>query len=276
MDVGGAVQTLHAECVRLESLIYGPLANSTIVTDVNALGHPSESYTRRSPPSGEVHVWRIALAQADDVVERLKNHLADDELAKAARYHFASDRRRSIVRRAALRTILAGYLVIDPAAIQFTYGPQGKPAAATPGGELHFNASHSGELALVAVAGQPLGVDLERWREVADADLVARRFFTPDEVAVQRAAADPNRLFLQHWTRKEAIIKAVGKGLTMPLNAFDVSAAGAGQVVMTHEAGEQKWHLQDLQPRENYLAALATAEPLERTGWRDWHFLAAV
>lgn len=244
---------------------------------MNASGQPIESHAPRwSPSAGEIHVWRIELLRADDVVERLKDYLADDELAKAACYHFASDRRRSIVRRAALRTILAGYLAIEPAAIRFTYGPQGKPAVATPGVEIHFNASHSGELALVAVAGQPLGVDLERCREMADAELVARRFFTPNEVAVQRAAADPNRLFLQHWTRKEAIIKAVGKGLSMPLNAFDVSAAGAGQIVLTQEAGEQKWHLQDLQPRENYLAALATAEPIERVCWRDGDFLAAV
>ncbi|MGH7193877.1 MAG: 4'-phosphopantetheinyl transferase family protein, partial [Candidatus Saccharimonadales bacterium] len=171
----------------------------------------------------EVEVWRVALEQPPDAVERLNTLLADDELARSARYRFESDWRRSIVRRGALRSILAEYVGLAAADLRFAYGPQGKPSLAAPDAEIYFNLSHSGELALVAVGQTPLGVDLERWREVADADLVARRFFTPNEVAIQRAALDGNRLFLQHWTRKEAIIKAVGKGLSMPLDTFDVS-----------------------------------------------------
>lgn len=228
------------------------------------------------PSAAVVDVWRVALEQPPRTVERLKSLLTDDELATAARYHFPVHRRRSIVRCAALRTILAGYLGAEAAELRFVYGAQGKPALAEPTAAVHFNVSHSGELALMSVGKQPLGVDLEQWREVADADLVARRFFTPNEVAAQRAAPDGNQLFLRHWTRKEAVIKAVGRGLSMPLNTFDISAADAGQadagqIVQINEAGgEQRWHVRDLDPAEGYLAALASAGPIEHVRWRDW------
>lgn len=223
------------------------------------------------PSAAVVDVWRVGLEQPPEIVESLKTLLADDELATAARYHFPVHRRRSIVRRGALRTILAGYLGAGPAAIRFIYGPQGKPALDEPAAAIHFNLSHSGELALVAVGQQPLGVDLEQWRQVADADLVARRFFTPNEVAAQRAAPDGNQLFLRHWTRKEAVIKAVGRGLSMPLNTFDISAADTGQIVQIDESGgEQRWRVRDLDPAEGYLAALASAGPIEHVRWRDW------
>lgn len=222
-------------------------------------------------PSAAVVVWRVGLEQPPGTVERLKSLLTDDERAKAARYHFPTHRRRSILRRGALRTILAGYLGAEAAELRFVYGPQGKPALAEPTAAVHFNVSHSGELALMAVGQRPLGVDLEQWREVADADLVARRFFTPNEVAAQSAARDGNQLFLRHWTRKEAVIKAVGRGLSMPLNTFDISAVDAGQIVQINEAGgEQRWHVRDLDPAEGYLAALASAGPIERVCWRDW------
>lgn len=223
------------------------------------------------PSASVVDVWRVGLEQAAEAVERLKTLLADDELATAARYHFPVHRRRSIVRRGALRTILAGYLGVEAVELRFIYGPQGKPALTEPTAAVHFNVSHSGELALVAIGQQPLGVDLEQWREVADADLVARRFFTPHEAAAQRAAPDGNQLFLRHWTRKEAVIKAVGRGLSMPLNTFDISAADAGQIAQIDEpGGEQRWHVQDLNPAEGYLAALASAGPIEDVRWRDW------
>ncbi|HJT34996.1 MAG TPA: 4'-phosphopantetheinyl transferase superfamily protein [Pirellulales bacterium] len=224
-----------------------------------------------TPSAAVFDVWRVGLEQYAETVERLKSLLADDELTTAARYHFPVHRRRSVVRRAALRTILAEYAGAGPAELRFVYGPQGKPALAETTAAVHFNVSHSGELALVAVGQQPLGVDLEQWREVADADLVARRFFTPNEVAAQRAAPDGNQLFLRHWTRKEAVIKAVGRGLSMPLNTFDVSAIDAGQIVRIDEpGGEQRWNVHDLAPAEGYLAALASAGPIEHVRWRDW------
>lgn len=219
-----------------------------------------------------VDVWRVGLEQPAETVERLKTLLADDELATAARYHFPVHCRRSVVRRGTLRTILSEYLGAEPAEIRFVYGPHGKPALAAPAPAIHFNVSHSAELALIAVGQQRLGVDLEQWRAVADADLVARRFFTPQEVAAQRAAPDGNQLFLRHWTRKEAVIKAVGRGLSMPLNAFDISAIDTGQIVRIEEpGGERQWHLQDLEPPEGYLAALASAGPIEHVRWRDWN-----
>jgi 4'-phosphopantetheinyl transferase len=223
--------------------------------------------TSRPPPESPavddetVHVWRIQLAGDGERAERLATLLSADERARAARFHFDRHRRHYIVGRASLRRILASYIALLPSQIVFHYGPQGKPELANNDGErspLSFNLSHSGELALCAIARRPLGVDLEWLREVPDADLIAARFFTPAEVARQRASADRGAAFLRHWTRKEAVIKAVGVGLSVPLDTFDVSSPEKGPTVLGCSGGEHEvWHVVDLEAPAGYVAALA-------------------
>lgn len=223
----------------------------------------------------EVHLWRIATDQPCDA-QALRQVLSPDEQAKADRFRFERDRRRAIVRRAALRHILAGYVEIAPAELSFRYGPQGKPRLAEPFCESgrEFNLSFSGELALCAVARRPLGIDLEQERPVKNAALVAKHFFTPDEIALQNAAPDANQVFLRHWTRKEALIKATGSGLSVPLNGFDVSWLPDGsprRVSLPDAAGLlTTWWLSDLPAEGGWLAALATAVRTATIEWRAW------
>src|SRR6185503_1727872 len=92
--------------------------------------------------------------------------------------------------------------------------------------DLEFNLSHSGALALVAAArGRPVGVDVERHRPGVETLEIAARFFTPRELGALRALDADGRVagFFLCWTRKEAYVKARGEGLTVPLDAFDVS-----------------------------------------------------
>lgn len=222
----------------------------------------------------EVHVWRIHTdRETDPAVPR--QILSLDELAKADRFRFERDRQRCAARRAALRKILAGYLATSPETLTFRYGPQGKPELSGPFSQsgYYFNLSFSGELALCAVARWPLGVDVERERLVESAALVAKHYFTASEIAVQNAAEDANCVFLRHWTRKEALIKATGSGLAVPLNTFDVSQlAGqdAWQVSLPDVSGAPTtWWLQDLLAPSGWLAALATARRPETLEWRD-------
>jgi len=222
----------------------------------------------------EVHLWRIATDRPCDVPS-LRELLAVDERAKADRFRFDRDRRRCIVRRAAVRQILARYLGASPGELAFCYGPQGKPSLGAPfcDAGLEFNLSVSGETTLCAVGRQPLGVDLERYRHVEDAGLVAKHFFTPAEISLQGAADDANRVFLRHWTRKEALIKATGSGLSVPLNSFDVSwlpDGAAHQVTLDDAEGRSTtWYLRDLEPAPDELAALATVSPTARIRWCD-------
>ena len=223
----------------------------------------------------EVHIWRIALDRGADPGE-LTDILSADERERAGRYRFERDRRRAIVRRAALRQILADYLKASPAELEFACGPQGKPALVEQGAHTawHFNLSFSNELALCAIARQPLGVDIEWLRPVENAALVAKHFFTPAEVRLQSESTDVDHVFLTHWTRKEALIKATGSGLSVPLNSFDVSAVSQvrhWQVTLANAAGRPStWWLCDLAPSPEYLAALATAFRAERQRWFDW------
>ncbi|HET6882238.1 MAG TPA: 4'-phosphopantetheinyl transferase superfamily protein [Pirellulales bacterium] len=243
---------------------------------------------------GKVHVWRIATDRSYDL-PALRSVLSEDEIAKADRFRFENDRRRAVLRRAALRQILARYAGASPNELRFVYGPQGKPAldAAFLPAELHFNLSFSGELALCAVGRWPLGIDVERERQVENANLVAKHFFTAAEIALQDAAGDPNRVFLRHWTRKEALIKATGSGLSVPLNSFDVSGgvrgqgsgfsgaqaeltpssqdvACAQQVSLPNASGETTaWWLYDLAPPAGWCAALATLKPIAQFEWHD-------
>lgn len=222
----------------------------------------------------EVHVWRIFTDRQTEL-RLLRQTLSEDERAKADRFRFERDQRRCVLRRAALRRILADYLGTRPEQIEFAYGRQGKPELAVPfsSSGYQFNLSFSGELALCAVGRWPLGIDLEQERLVENAALVAKHFFTAGEIALQSAAENPNQVFLRHWTRKEALIKATGSGLAVPLNTFDVSQLSdqvAWQVTLPDALGTAtSWWLQDLIAPSGWMAALGTARRCENLQWRD-------
>lgn len=156
------------------------------------------------------------------VIDALSTLLNSTELARANRYRFDDDRRRSIVARAATRRLLSRYLGADPRSLVVVEEEQGKPALRDH--EMEFNASHSGDLVGLAFArGTPVGVDVERRRELHDTLALARRYFSAGEVAIVENAADTEDAFFTIWTAKEAIVKASGKGIgTGELHGFTV------------------------------------------------------
>jgi 4'-phosphopantetheinyl transferase len=224
---------------------------------------------------GVVHVWAARLDEpsACGHVELLSR----DEIARAERFHFARDRRRFVAARTLLRQIAGNYLSSDPADLRFVYGATGKPALAQPESPLRFNLSHSGEIALFAFAmGCELGVDVELERELPEAEGIAERYFSPAERAELRRLAPEERpsAFFRCWTRKEAFIKATGDGLSLPLDAFDVTAGpGKPARLLRVEGGTQtcrRFWLQDLEPAGGFAAALAVdGHParIERWAW---------
>jgi 4'-phosphopantetheinyl transferase len=214
---------------------------------------------------GQVHVWRLSLDLPPDTLESLWLMLSADEQARANRYRFAHDRRWFIARHGRLRLILARYLGLDPASLQFSYNPYGKPALQPQAtGSLCFNLSHSQGLALFAFARRvDIWVDLEHMRVDFNHLELADRFFSSRELVELRAlppALRPQAFFLC-WTRKEAFIKAHGEGLSLPLEHFDVSLApGEPARLVTTQAGLEapdRWSLFNLEPAPDYLAALA-------------------
>ncbi len=234
-----------------------------------------------SPPADlalgadEVHVWRVALDQPDDVADRLGAALSADERGRAARLVTAALRRRFLVARGALRQILGRYTYLAPGAVRFRYGPRGKPMLDAEDGLLRFNLSHSGDLALVAVSrGREIGVDVERIRPDRDLDRIATRFFSTVEVAALLALprAERAEAFYHCWTRKEAYIKALGDGLAIPLDSFDVAfAPGAPAALLASRldpAETRRWSMAALDPGPGYAGAVV----VEGEGWVGRYF----
>jgi 4'-phosphopantetheinyl transferase len=232
-----------------------------------------------APIPEEVHVWRVWLDRPAASVDSLAATLAADERERADRFLHADLRRRFVVGRGALRSILSRYLGRPPAAIRFEYGRQGKPALADDRGlsPLGFNLSHSHELALCAVAlGREVGVDVERERTVANLSQIAERFFSRSERLALHALppTDQTRAFFTCWTRKEAYIKARGEGLRIPLDAFDVTLLPdepAHLLATRHDPGDvHRWSLRELEPGPGYVGALA----VEGESWqiRCWEW----
>lgn len=226
-----------------------------------------------SPALGDdVQVWAAPLDPSAEVIRSHAALLAPDERARAERFRFERDRRRFVVARGVLRTLLGRYLGTDPRRVAFRYESHGKPALGEGfGGQgIHFNVSHSGEMALYAFArGRELGVDVEEVRPMEDGLEIAERFFSPAEVAAFRAlpAEIRDEAFFNCWTRKEAYIKAVGEGLSFPLHVFDVSLAPGepARLLASRDAKQaERWSLQGLpDPAPGYRAAIV----VEGEGW---------
>ena len=159
---------------------------------------------------------------ADDILDALANLLTTAECARADRYRFPDDRRRSIVARAATRRFLGRYLNADPATLVIDEEEFGKPVLRDRA--IEFNASHSGDLVAVAFSRESaVGIDVERRRQLTDTIALARRYFSAEEVAIVERATDTCDAFFAIWTAKEAIVKASGKGIgTGDLHGFTV------------------------------------------------------
>jgi 4'-phosphopantetheinyl transferase len=214
----------------------------------------------------EVHVWRIALVQPKQVIQHYRTFLAKDEIQRADRFYFEKDRNSFTVARGALREILGACLNLNPREINFTYGPQGKPDLAEPQrtSGLRFNLSHSGGIALLAVArNRELGIDVEQIRPDFASLEIATRFFSPEECARLQAlpAHQSVDAFFNCWTRKEAYIKARGQGLSIPLDSFVVAfAPGDEPALLQVKSGDEnfsRWCFHALHPGPGYKAALA-------------------
>ncbi len=190
-----------------------------------------EQHSPSTPPFlgvQDAHVWRIDLT-ATHLARTLRPVLSAAECARADRFHRAEHADRFVVAHGVLRCILAGYLHESPAELQFQNGEHGKPSLANAVASVEFNLSHSGDIALLAVArGRAVGVDVEQWDDTVEHLAIAERFFSPIERTVLRSLALERGAhvaggFFAAWSRKEAYLKATGVGIARGLHHFDVS-----------------------------------------------------
>jgi len=228
---------------------------------------------------GDIHVWRLNLIPEGHAGHALEGFLSEDERCRAARFHSATDRRRFLMRRGACRQILARYLEVHPHALHLAPGPHGKPEIQdqSAAGPLHFNWSQSADRGLLVVApGCRVGVDMEHHRPLPEAMPLARAFFSPAEVAalerlpeaVQQAA------FFDCWTRKEAFVKALGAGLSFPLNRFTVSVGPEEPARLVEVDGNpaeaDRWSMMSLDLGGDWSASLVSEGPWAQVFFYDW------
>ncbi len=177
------------------------------------------------PPALGMALWLVDLEAPARVHDDPApgDWLDEAERARAARFHFERDAHRYRASHTALRHLLARRTGVAAPALRFTAGSHDKPRLELPGAPA-FNMSHSGRWALIGIGGPlPLGVDIEAPREMDDLMALAERNFTATECRELLALPEAGRLraFLRCWTRKEAVLKAVGSGLSIEPGLFE-------------------------------------------------------
>ena len=226
-----------------------------------------------------MHVWWAALDPPRQSLPGLLSLLSADEKARAQRFYFERDYLRYIAGRACLRWLLGGYLGLQPVQIEFEYNPLGKPALKTAldGRVLQFNLSNSDNRVLYVFSWQRrVGIDLELVHPMPDEDDFARQFFCAPESALLRSlSGDAKRkTFFELWTCKEALLKAMGDGLTKPINEVEVALQDGGARLVSIACDPRPaadWQLVVFQPAPGYQAALA----VEGAGWKTSYYHAS-
>ena len=216
-----------------------------------------------------VHLWAWALQPAARDLSAHAEILDRQERERMQRFHFAADSERYAVAHGNLRRILGAYLNLAPERLCFRNNQFGKPEL--PGEiSLKFNLSHSKSIAVLAVDhAQPVGVDVEDVRPIETE--VADGHFSATELTDLRGLQGDAWLtgFYRCWTRKEAILKAEGVGLSRALDTFDVSLLPdkKAELISTRQRFSYPWKLHDLSPSSGTIGALATAQPHARLAY---------
>ncbi|MFI4868007.1 MAG: 4'-phosphopantetheinyl transferase family protein [Steroidobacterales bacterium] len=216
-----------------------------------------------------VHVWRIPVQSPAAAACDFSQVLTPGEQARASRFTRAEDRSRFQVGRAATRCILGSYLGLPPSSVAIDLDRRGKPqlnASLVPVEQLlHFNVSHSGSWIVAAFARSfPVGIDIEQIRpDAVTEDLMAYFMSDRERRGLQSLAKEQQpAAFFRCWTSKEALLKGLGVGVTVPLTAVEVSIdpdLPAQLIAAPPMLGAAGWQLRTLEFSAPYAATLAVA-----------------
>lgn len=225
-------------------------------------------------PAGHIHVWRAIVDIPVDRLQVYRETLSPDEHERAQRFKFSRHQRRFTASRGILRQILARYLRTPPRDIRFQSGPFGKPLLqAAVEQPLHFNVAHSQQWALYAVSRDfEVGIDLEGDRDSLDYAGLAERICSAEELMTFRklSRTEQRTAFFRCWTRKEAFVKAIGKGFSFPLEHLTVSFTDdePPRILGIQKQSPHDWSLFDLPLGQGFWGALAVAgKPSFIQGW---------
>jgi 4'-phosphopantetheinyl transferase len=227
--------------------------------------------SRESLRRDEVHLW-WGRSDAVESLDSVLASLSDEERRRGERFLQERNVHAFLFRRAFLRAVLARYVGGSPEELRFAAGEFGKPALLERGGELAFNASSRAGVVLVGVAlGRELGVDVEEFPGTvfADPEEFARlvpRVTTAGEARALGALPPSARgqAFAELWTRKEALLKALGTGLSREPSTLGVGLAGGATDPEVFGAPCVARWLEVAAPQGFLASAVVAADPDER------------
>ena len=213
----------------------------------------------------KVQVRWVKLSNYFGQAVHLKTYLTSDEIEKAYKYKFDTDRSRFIIGRAFLRKMLGDILDFDPFQIKIESDNYGKLFLSNEQYQhLHFNLSHSDDYIIYAFCTRDeVGVDIEKIDSLINHLEIARNHFTNDEISFLQSTNQQALIvdkFFRIWTRKEALLKAVGTGILTDLRKIEVLSNTIDLIAANSQNGSpsiSKWIINDLNIDINYKAAIA-------------------
>jgi 4'-phosphopantetheinyl transferase len=211
------------------------------------------------PLTKHVDLWLFSINPQDYKNNKFLSMLSSEEQIKAAKFHFTLDKEKYVVSHGIMRQLLSSYLACDPQEIQYVQNAYGKPALSSPSSHVHFNLSHSHLLGALAVCSHPIGLDIEYINVLDDYLSLTKHFLSEKESNYFRNLdlSDQQIAFYQAWTIKEAYIKAIGMGLSYPIEQVTISMDKKAQILedLTNPSNLDKWSIYCFE-HNHYLGAL--------------------
>ncbi len=171
-------------------------------------------------------IW-VRVAEPGRVWDACFAVLAEGERARALRMRAGVARNEFVTGRATLRAVLGEMLAIKAREVEIRTGLRGKPLV----NGVQFSVTHARGLVGLAVCAEgQVGLDVEWVDRTCEAEEIAEMHFAAGERKVMAAAEDRVGEFFRIWTRKEAVVKALGEGLGLSLDGFDVAGSDAVEV----------------------------------------------
>jgi 4'-phosphopantetheinyl transferase len=243
------LEEVSPERLQLQEYEFLEFSNRPIITDLEC---------------NDVHVWFARAQGQSSQIAIYKTLLSSDELDRTARFRFERDREAFAFAHGVLRNLLGAYLHVPAMDLRFDYSKHGKPSVFVPANaDIQFNLSHTAGAVLIGICrNREIGVDIEKVRNDFELMDIAARFFTLNERETLLCLPEPERpqAFFHCWTRKEAVLKARGDGLSFPLDHVEVSVTPEEAIVGLETSEARRWRILPLNVPAGYAAAMALSQ----------------
>lgn len=228
----------------------------------------------RSLLNNQAHLWHVRLSWLTSSINLHKSDLPIEEQVKANAFKRLEDRNRYLGTRLILRVLISMYCRVSVDKISFDYGQYGKPTAIIPGQSysLHFNISHSQDLLTLAFSRSPVGVDVEFVKPDFDIDSIANTVMSKNELEEFYSISIEKRVhaFYQLWTRKEALVKLLGIGMSQNLKSLEAGFSDDQSIRLStlgpnfSGSDSREWRVSQIYtPEYNYVGAIALQSRME-------------